>query len=89
MQDGNILFQVLPALLQNPLLEIHEIERVLVTYVFVPQPTDEVGEVISDLPPVEYSVYHVTAKQTHLYLVSEVTLNFFVFVNCLENVRCS
>jgi hypothetical protein len=42
---------------------------------------------IFDFFPVEDSVDHVTTKQSHLNLVPGVGINFFVFMNDLENVR--
>lgn len=88
MQQGNIFLQVLLLLLQDPLLEVQEVESVWVVYPFPLQPVHEVREVLRDLVPYEYPVYHVTTKQTHLYLVTQVRLDAFVLVDCLEYVRC-
>lgn len=59
--------------------------RVLVFFLW--EPVHKRREMILDLFSVENSVYHMTAKQSHLNLVPGVGINFFVFMNYLENVR--
>ena len=87
MQQGDILLQVVLSLLENPLLEINKIEGVGVADVLRLQPADEVGEIVWDLPPVEYPVYHVAAEQPHFYLVPQVQIDFLVLVDALEYMR--
>ena len=50
------------------------------------QPFHVKRKMIRYLLPVEYSVYHVTAKQTHLYLVTCMRVDLIVLVNRLEYV---
>lgn len=58
-----------------------------VLYLLSLQPLDEKREVVRNLLSVEDSVYHVTTKQTHLYLVTSVRVDLTVLVNRLKNVR--
>ncbi len=59
--------------------------RVLIFFLW--EPVHKRREMILDLFSVENSVYHVAAKQSHLNLVPGVSINFFVLMNDLENVR--
>lgn len=86
MQQRNVLFQVILGLLQNPLLEVNEVERVRVVDVLGPQPVDEVGEIVGYFPPDEYPIYHVAAEQPHFYFVPQVQVNFFVLMNTLKDM---
>lgn len=86
MQQRNVLFQVVLSLLQDPLLEINEVERVGVVDVLGLQPVYEVGEIVWYFPPVEYPIYHVAAEQPHFYFVPQVQVNLFVLVNTLKDM---
>jgi hypothetical protein len=62
MQEGDVSLQILLGLLQNPLLEVDEVEGVRVLDLLGLQPLDEEGEVVGDLLPEEDTVDHVTAE---------------------------
>jgi hypothetical protein len=62
MQEGDVSLQILLGLLQNPLLEVNEVEGVRVLDLLGLQPLDEEGEVVGDLLPEEDTVDHVTAE---------------------------
>lgn len=86
MEERDVLLQVFLFFFQDPLLEVEEVEGVWVVDGLPLQPIHEVGKILRNLVPDEYTVYHVTAKQSHLYLVSKVRLYALVFVNCFEDV---
>ena len=88
MQISDVLLQVALSFLVDPSLEIVEVESVRVIDLPVLQPFQVVTEVVPHFLPVENTVYHVTTKQTQLYLVSSVSMDLLVLVDCLENVRC-
>ena len=50
------------------------------------QPIHEIGKILRDFVSDEYTVDHVAAKQSHLYLISKMWLDTFVLVNGLEDV---
>ena len=50
------------------------------------QPLHVKRKVVRYFLPVEYSVYHVTTKQTHLYLVTSVRVDLTILVNRLKYV---
>lgn len=86
MQEGDVLLQVLLRFLQDPPLEVDELEGVAIVDVVVLEPVDEVGEVVGDLLPDEYPVDHVAAEQPHLDLVAQVRVDLLVLVDAFEDV---
>ena len=86
MKQSNIFLQVLLALWVNPLLKVNEVKSVIVMDSFRLEPLRKKREVLIHLFSVENPVYHVTAKQSHLYLVTNVAVYVLVLVNVLENV---
>jgi hypothetical protein len=59
----------------------------IVMNVFALQPCNEMGKVVRDLFADENPVYHMAAKQPHLYFVAEVWVDFFIFMDAFENMR--
>lgn len=87
MEQCDVSLQVLLSLFVNPFLEIDEVESMLVFVFFHLQPFYEKREVLRDLFTVEDPVYHMAAKQSHLYFVSRVWVDSFVFMDGFKNVR--
>lgn len=62
MEEGNIFFQVLLFLLQNPLFEIDKVKMMCIVYIFPLKPVHKIGEVFRHFRTRKYSVYHMTTK---------------------------
>ena len=73
----------------DPLLKVMKIEDVRIGNLFFVQPFEEEREVLSNLFSVKYAVHHMAAEKPELYLVPSMSMNFFVFVNALEDMRGS
>lgn len=81
MEEGDVPFEVLLGLLEDPLLEVNEIEGVRVVNLTGLQPLDIKREVIGNFLPVEDPVDHVATKKPHLYLIPRVRVDLVVLVN--------
>lgn len=88
MEQGNIFLEVLLRFFMYPLLKVNEIKRMRVLYAFYLQPFNKKWKIISNLLSIEYSVYHMTAKKSHFYLVSYMRINILVLVDVFEYIRC-
>jgi len=86
VEEGDVPFEVLLGLLEDPLLEVNEIEGVRVVNLTGLQPLDIKREVIGNFLPVEDPVDHVATKKPHLYLIPRVRVDLVVLVNRLEYV---
>lgn len=62
VQQGYVLLQILLSFLQDPLLEIYEIESMRIFYLLILEPPYEKGKVIRDLLSVEYTIDHMAAE---------------------------
>lgn len=89
VQQGNVFFKVFLGFFIDPLFEVSHVKRVCVLVLFLREPVHERGEMFFDLFPVENSVDHVAAKESHFDFVSRMGVYFFVFVDDFEYVRCS
>jgi hypothetical protein len=58
----------------------------LILVFLLDEPVNEHGKVIFHLFSIEYSVNHVTAKQTHFYLISRMAVNLFIFMDYFKDV---
>jgi hypothetical protein len=86
MQECDVPLQVLLRFLEDPLLEVDEVEGVRVVDLLGLEPLDEEGEVVGHLLAVEDAVDHVAAEQPHLNLVPGVGVYLGVLVDRLEDV---
>ena len=86
VEEGDVALEVLLGLLEDPLLEVDEVEGVGVLDLLGLEPLDEEGEVVRDLLAVEDAVDHVAAEQPHLDLVPGVRVDLRVLVDRLEDV---
>jgi hypothetical protein len=59
---------------------------VRVFYLLPLDPFNEERKMIRNLLTIENTVYHVTTKQTHFYLVTSVRINSSVLMDRFENV---
>lgn len=86
MQKGDVAFQILLRFLQDPSFEVDKVEGVWVVYLFCLQPFYEKWEMIRNFFPVENSIYHMAAEQSHLDFVSCMGVDFTIFMDRFENV---
>lgn len=89
MQQCNIPLQVLLCLLEDPLLEVNEIESMGIVDLLGLEPLDEEGEMIWYFFSIEDAVDHVAAEQSHLDLVTSVRVDLGVLVDRFKDVGCS
>ena len=81
MEECDIAFEVALGLLQDPLLEVEEVEGMGVFYLLELQPLHEEGKVVGDFLATEDPINHVATKQSHLDLVAGVRVNLHVLMN--------
>lgn len=81
VEEGDIAFQVLLRLLEDPFLKVYEVESMRIVYLFCLQPLDEERKMVGNLLPVENTVYHVATEKSHFYFVSCVWVDLSVLMN--------
>lgn len=89
MQKCYVSLQILLDLFVNPSFEINEIKCLWEFYFLLFKPLWEKWKMIQNFLSVENSVNHMATKQSHFYLVSQMGINFLIFMNWLENIWCS
>lgn len=62
MQKRNVPLQVLLRLLEDPLLEVDEIESMRILDLLSLQPLDKEGEMICNFLPIEDPIHHMAAE---------------------------
>jgi len=89
MEKSDVAFQVLLSLLKYPSFEVYKVESMRVFYLFGLQPLYEKREVVRNFFPVENSIDHVAAKESHLNLVPSMGVYLVILMNWLKDVRGS
>lgn len=56
----------------------------IIMNVFTLQPSNKMWEIVRDFLADKYPVYHMAAEQPHLYLVTQMGFNFFIFMDAFE-----
>jgi len=70
VEKCDVALQILLGFLEDPPFEVNEVKSMGVFYLLGLEPLDEKRKVIRNFFPVENSIDHVAAEQSHLYFIS-------------------